>query len=197
MIDPDSKDWKQHWQRRMDAAQTESTALVSGALYPRTPYGQDYSEMKASEMLPQCRDCGVSLGQLHVPTCCVERCPRCKVQRISCQCDDGPSHPFAPFKTVKDEEPTEENAKKYCEERAAELRSRPNSCPDDPDKKCPTKPKPTQPGVPIGPLPVPILQPRPVDPIFAPWEPIENPVTLPPPVIPVSPIEPVPFPILP
>ena len=36
----------------------------------RVAYGSDYS----FEVQERCRDCGVAIGQLHVPGCCVEIC---------------------------------------------------------------------------------------------------------------------------
>ena len=76
-------EWAAYWQQQIEAAQAEPTVMLAGVSYRRIPYGRDYPDG-----LPQCRDCGVEHGQLHVPACCVERCPRCDGQAISCLCDE-------------------------------------------------------------------------------------------------------------
>ena len=35
---------------------------------------------------PNCHDCGVQIGAKHHPCCDMERCPRCGLQLISCDC---------------------------------------------------------------------------------------------------------------
>ncbi len=72
------------WQQRIDAAQEQPTEEIHGETYQRIRYGDDFPDG-----LPQCRDCGVEHGQFHVPACCVERCPRCRGQAISCVCPEG------------------------------------------------------------------------------------------------------------
>lgn len=69
------------WAKRIDEAQTIKTATLKGVTFHRVRYGLDYPDGHDN-----CRDCGVEHGQLHVPTCCVERCPRCGAQAISCLC---------------------------------------------------------------------------------------------------------------
>jgi hypothetical protein len=81
---PGTPAWAKYWAGRIAEAQQQRTVDLGGTTYQRTPYGEDYPDGK-----PQCRDCGVAKGQLHVANCCVERCPRCDGQAISCKCLDG------------------------------------------------------------------------------------------------------------
>lgn len=64
--------------------------VCAGKLRERKPYGTEYGD--AFKYRPQCYDCGVNMGQLHVFACCVERCPGCGGQAYGCECyvDEGP-----------------------------------------------------------------------------------------------------------
>jgi predicted Zn-ribbon and HTH transcriptional regulator len=63
----------------------------------RVPYGSELRVMRDEETgteyliiapIPnKCRDCGVAIGELHVPFCCVEECPKCRAQALSCLCE--------------------------------------------------------------------------------------------------------------
>lgn len=63
----------------------EHTSVINGHVYQRIPFGMDHFGQATSR--PTCRDCGVARGELHVPYCCWEQCPRCSGQAISCDCD--------------------------------------------------------------------------------------------------------------
>ena len=79
------------WPAEIVAAQDALLVELHGTEFERLPYGVEPGwEMSAH--LP-CHDCAVVRGQLHVPNCDVEACPRCFGQIISCGCldDDGPS----------------------------------------------------------------------------------------------------------
>lgn len=78
-------DWQATWAAKKAEAQSIKRVHLCGVPYERVPYGKDYPEAQ-----PTCRDCGVNKGQLHVPTCAIERCPICSGQAIGCGCADDP-----------------------------------------------------------------------------------------------------------
>jgi hypothetical protein len=64
---------------------TPGPVMIQGEYYEPIRWGE---EMRP-RYLPQpelCRDCNVPLGGVHHPGCCVERCPACLGQAISCPC---------------------------------------------------------------------------------------------------------------
>jgi predicted Zn-ribbon and HTH transcriptional regulator len=73
-----------YWPKQIELSQALPKSLVTAAL-ARIPYGQEREFRKVS-IKPNCHDCGVKVGQFHVPGCDVERCPRCQGQSISCGC---------------------------------------------------------------------------------------------------------------
>lgn len=73
----------QGWQEKIDAAQKGAVVELGGSAFERVRYGVDYPNGK-----DECRDCAVKHGQFHVVGCCVERCPRCRGQALSCLCRD-------------------------------------------------------------------------------------------------------------
>lgn len=79
------------WRRRIDEAQDITHDSVAGVERARVAYGDEPSLRRFAQS-PRCRDCAAELGQLHVPGCCVEACPACGEQAISCSCLDGPAH---------------------------------------------------------------------------------------------------------
>ncbi len=85
MIDED--DITAAWQAEIDVAQDETHLLVCGESLPRVRYGDDYPNGRA-----RCRDCAVKLGQFHVFPCCIERCPRCRDQAMTCNCESPTLH---------------------------------------------------------------------------------------------------------
>lgn len=84
--------WVKQWQAKIAAAQDDKSITIPSVTYDRIPYGEELRlEPPPGRVLKQkCRDCGCALGQLHVPTCCVESCPKCDGQRLSCGCEDVP-----------------------------------------------------------------------------------------------------------
>lgn len=70
------------WGKEIAKAQLEPTVKLGGNLLRRIPFGSEVPAWGGSK----CHDCEVKVGQLHVPGCDVERCPRCSGQLISCEC---------------------------------------------------------------------------------------------------------------
>jgi hypothetical protein len=65
-------------------AQRETTYSIRGYEYERIPFGHELASHLAQTA--SCHDCGAMAGELHVPTCCWEECPRCGGHAASCQC---------------------------------------------------------------------------------------------------------------
>jgi hypothetical protein len=71
------------WPKKIESAQTQQTYTIAQDM-KRIPYGNEEGNLWANEH--PCRDCGVLKGQLHVPNCCIDQCPACGGQAISCDC---------------------------------------------------------------------------------------------------------------
>ena len=60
----------------------------NGALYGRIPYGKEKFGGEESPTIVaykhDCRDCGVKPGGYHHKYCCIESCPICGGQLLSC-----------------------------------------------------------------------------------------------------------------
>jgi hypothetical protein len=75
------------WQAKIDEAQEEPTVAIGGGIFNRVRYGEEYGPR--FDYKPACWDCGCELGQVHVTTCSVERCPVCSGQASGCGCGSG------------------------------------------------------------------------------------------------------------
>lgn len=68
-------------------ARPMTTVTIKGVVYERVRYGAEYPGITR----PRCHDCGVELGEVHIPGCDWEQCPACeglegRLQAISCGC---------------------------------------------------------------------------------------------------------------
>jgi hypothetical protein len=76
------------WPAEIVAAQGDDEVEIEKQLLKRIPYGQEsaWLQFNPSFASSPCHDCAVVQGQLHVPGCDVEQCPRCEGQLITCPC---------------------------------------------------------------------------------------------------------------
>jgi len=58
------------WQQQIERAQKLTHYPIGDHLLPRIKYGDESEDWKADRI--PCHDCGVTKGQLHVPSCDVE-----------------------------------------------------------------------------------------------------------------------------
>lgn len=89
------------WGEVLRISQENPSYLIDGEPFKRIPFGEDLD----LEQIPHrvCRDCVAAPGQFHVPGCCIEYCPRCKGQAISCGCFCPFTVDFSPFETIDGE----------------------------------------------------------------------------------------------
>jgi hypothetical protein len=64
-----------------------SQLIIDGKPYNRKKYGEDGWGNGG-----KCHDCGAKEGEYHVIGCDVERCPKCGMQLISCDCLGDADH---------------------------------------------------------------------------------------------------------
>jgi hypothetical protein len=74
----------QGWPERIQAAQTVRYLMIDGRRFARIRYGAESDDWGADEHA--CHDCRVIKGELHVPGCDGEECPRCHGQLLTCAC---------------------------------------------------------------------------------------------------------------
>ncbi len=74
------------WPEKIREAQTQTTLVIGGQTFQRIPYGRERG-WRFNSRIP-CHDCCVISGELHVPGCDMEQCPSCRIQLLSCLCED-------------------------------------------------------------------------------------------------------------
>lgn len=76
--------------KRLADAQAQTHYQIGNRKYKRIRYGNEGYEGRgwSDEVVP-CNDCAAAFGQLHVPGCDLERCPKCGGQWIACECKQG------------------------------------------------------------------------------------------------------------
>lgn len=68
------------------AAQKKTTVRYQGKTYRRIPYGEIVPWTEGRDFSKPCPDCGVTIGQYHLPICDQDTCPVClSWQAISCK----------------------------------------------------------------------------------------------------------------
>ena len=90
MVDYNGIKMARFWPERIEEAQHLPSSLIT-APFERIKYGEEEWIRKSKRrILPNCHDCGVLVGQYHVPSCDVEECPNCGGQMIGCGCRPHP-----------------------------------------------------------------------------------------------------------
>jgi hypothetical protein len=74
--------------------------LIGGKAYAPVRWGQELRPRHRYEP-EECRDCGTPLGGVHHPGCCIERCPACHGQAISCGCFAEPDCVYASLRPAR------------------------------------------------------------------------------------------------
>ena len=72
------------WPEKIAEAQATAHYRMAGVDYVRVPYGSEQADWGAEQRA--CGDCCVIRGEVHVPGCDIEECPKCGGQALTCPC---------------------------------------------------------------------------------------------------------------
>jgi hypothetical protein len=84
MVEYNGTSMASFWPKKIKLAQKKKVYQITRE-FTRIPYGEEYGMKRQANKHP-CRDCGVLKGQFHVSGCCIEQCPACECQILSCDC---------------------------------------------------------------------------------------------------------------
>lgn len=72
------------WPEKVEQAQLMSCYEIDGVSFDRIRFGLE--SWRPSKPMRECGDCAALPGELHVPGCDAEECPRCHEQAFCCDC---------------------------------------------------------------------------------------------------------------
>ena len=73
---------------------------IDGVFFQRLPFGSPGEPMPPN--VDHCPDCGAGRGEVHIPICDIERCPKCRGQFNSCACDIETDAEFERFEQSRE-----------------------------------------------------------------------------------------------
>lgn len=74
---------EEYWPGEVEKAQEIISYTVNSQAFPRIAFGQENNFDETNV----CESCAVLKGQLHVPGCDVEECPKCNQKALLCDCE--------------------------------------------------------------------------------------------------------------
>ena len=76
-------EWRAHWQRQLEQAQSEPFVWLGSTRHARVRRGDP---AEGDDQQGECPDCAAPPGWLHHGDCLHERCPKCAGQARGCSC---------------------------------------------------------------------------------------------------------------